>query len=422
MIKYMRNWKDNDIFREAIGLEDNYISKRKRFWAEIDLGAAEENFRQIRARIGSDVKFCCVVKANAYGHGAVYLSRLYERLGADFFAVSNIEEAMQLRGGGITSPILILGYTPVSCASILAENGISQTVFSSSYARELSSSATSQGVSVKIHIKLDTGMGRIGFDCTHGTSSVLPEVLEACDLAGLVPEGIFTHFAVADEGERGREFTKLQYDRFISALDALGERGVSFDIRHCANSAAALDYPEYHLDMVRVGVVLYGIAPSGSVGGCESLKPVMSLRSVISMVKEIDKGDTVSYGCTYRAPEKRLIATVPVGYADGFWRSNAENRTQMLVHGQRVGIVGRVCMDQLMLDVSDVSGVHEGDYVTVIGRDGDDEITTSELAKRNNTIDYELVCAIGERVPRFYVRDGRIVYVKDNIISYEVSE
>lgn len=419
MIKYMHN---NGVFREAIGLEDNYISKRKRFWAEIDLDAAEANFKLIRSRLAPGVKLCCVVKANAYGHGAVYLSRLYERLGADFFAVSNIEEAMQLRGGGISTPILILGYTPVSCASILAENGISQTVFSSAYAKELSQSALACGASVKIHIKLDTGMGRIGFDCVHGTGLAVSPILEACRLGGLVPEGIFTHFALADEGKEGREFTKLQFERFTDTVNALADCGVRFDIRHCANSAAAFDYPEYHLDMVRAGVVLYGIAPSGEVGGCGELKPVMSLRSVISMVKEIEGGDTVSYGCTYRAPSKRLIATVPVGYADGFWRSNSENGTQMLVRGRRVGIVGRVCMDQLMLDVSDVEGVCEGDYVTVIGNDGGETVSVSELARRNGTIGYELVCAIGERVPRFYLRGDKIVYVKDNIISYEISE
>lgn len=419
MIKYMQI---NDDFRGAIGLEDNYISKRKRFWAEIDLDAAESNFSTIRRGLPSGVKLCCVVKANAYGHGAVYLSRLYERLGADFFAVSNIEEAMQLRDGGISTPILILGYTPVSCAAILAENNISQTVFSPSYARELSQSATSHGVSVKMHIKLDTGMGRIGFDCTHGTEAVLPSLVEACKLPGLVPEGIFTHFALADEGEDGESFTRLQYGRFISAVDALAERGITFELRHCANSAASLDYPEYCLDMVRAGVVLYGISPSDKIRNSAGLIPVMSLRAVISMVKEIDEGDTVSYGCTYRAPSKRLIATVPVGYADGFWRSNAESGTQMLVRGRRVGIVGRVCMDQLMLDVSDVCGVSEGDYVTVIGSDGGERIDVSELARNNHTIGYELVCAIGERVPRFYLSNGRIVHVKDSIISYEISE
>jgi alanine racemase len=352
----------------------------------------------------------------------VYLSKLYERLGADYFAVSNIEEAMQLRNNGISAPILILGYTPTECASILAENNISQTVFSYSYAKELSRSAKSDGVSVKIHIKLDSGMGRIGFDCIHDSEKILDSVAEVCKMDSLVPEGIFTHFAMADEGTDGREFTRLQYERFTNAIVALEERNIRFDIKHCANSATTFDYPEYHMDMVRVGVVLYGLAPSGKVHGCEELTPVMSLKSVISMIKEIGEGDTVSYGCTYTADKKTKIATAPVGYADGFWRSNATCGTEMLIRGQRVNIVGRVCMDQLMLDVTDIKGVREGDYITVIGSDKGESITADELAKNNGTIGYEMICSIGERVPRFYIRNHEIVYVKDNIVSYEIGE
>lgn len=413
---------DNLLKKEAAVLKDKYISKRKRFWAEIDMNAAENNFKIIKSKLREGTKLCCVVKANAYGHGAVYLSKLYEKLGADFFAVSNIEEAMQLRNNGISTPILILGYTPTSCASILAENNISQSVFSYSYAKELSKSAKADGVNVKIHIKLDSGMGRIGFDCIHESEKMLDSIVDVCNLEGLVPEGIFTHFAVADEGSDGAEFTRLQHERFMHAIDGLSLRGISFEIRHCANSATTFEYPEYHMDMVRVGVVLYGVAPSYKVRGCEELVPVMSLKSVISMIKEIDVGDTVSYGCTFVAEKKTKIATAPVGYADGFWRSNAENGTQMLIRGQRVNIVGRVCMDQLMLDVSDVKGVREGDYITLIGSDKDECITADELAKNNGTIGYEMICAIGERVPRFYIKDHDIVFVKDNIVSYEIAE
>ena len=346
----------NTYVKEAADLKDKYISKRKRFWAEIDINAAEKNFNLIKSKLNKDTKLCCVVKANAYGHGAVYLSKLYERLGADFFAVSNIEEAMQLRNNGISTPILILGYTPTSCASILADNNISQSVFSYSYAKELSKSAAADGVTVKIHIKLDSGMGRIGFDCVHNNEKMIDTVLDVCNMQGLAPEGIFTHFAVADEGVDGATFTKLQYERFTSAIEELNNRGIAFEIKHCANSATTFEYPEYHLDMVRVGVVLYGLAPSNKVCGCEDLIPVMSLKSVISMIKEIEAGDTVSYGCTFKADKKTKIATAPVGYADGFWRSNAENGSQMLIRGQRVDIVGRVCMDQLMLDVTNVKG------------------------------------------------------------------
>ncbi len=412
----------DNLSKGVADLKDKYISKRKRFWAEIDINAAEKNFNLIKGKLSPNTKLCCVVKANAYGHGAVYLSKLYEKLGADFFAVSNIEEAMQLRNNGITTPILILGYTPTSCASILAENNISQSVFSLSYARELSKSAVADGVKVKIHIKLDSGMGRIGFDCIHHRDAMLESILEVCNMQGLENEGIFTHFALADDGEDGAAFTKLQYERFISTVDNLKAHGIEFKIRHCANSATTFEYPEYHLDMVRVGIVLYGLAPSKKVSGCEGLLPVMSLKSVISMIKEIEEGDTVSYGCTFRAEKKTKIATAPVGYADGFWRSNAENGTQMLIRGQRVNIVGRVCMDQLMLDVTNIKGVREGDYITLIGTDKDEIITADELARNNGTIGYEMICAIGERVPRFYIKDHDIVFVKDNIVSYEIGE
>lgn len=403
-------------------LKEKYISKRKRFWAEIDMNAAEQNFNIIKKRLSEGTRICCVVKANAYGHGAVCLSRLYESLGADFFAVSNIEEAMQLRNNGITSPILVLGYTPVSCASILSQNNISQSVFSYEYARRLNECAMADGVRVKVHIKLDSGMGRIGFDSIRAGERAREELFDACNLEGLYNEGIFTHFAVADEGEDGREYTRTQYERFMNTVKYLENNGIRFEIKHCANSATIFSYPEYHLDMVRAGVVLYGLAPSKKVEGCEGLVPVMSLRSVVSMIKDIEKGDAVSYGCTFRAEKRTRIATAPIGYADGYWRSNSENKTEVLIHGKRVNIVGRVCMDQLMLDVSRVGEVKEGDLITVIGRDGADVITADELAAKNGTINYEMICAVGERVPRFYIRDGEIVYVKDNIVSYEISE
>lgn len=400
-------------------MKDRNISKRKRFWAEIDVNAAEHNFNIIRQKISPSTKICCVVKANAYGHGAVYLSKLYERLGADYFAVSNIEEAMQLRNNGISTPILILGYTPVNCAAILAANNISQSVFSYNYARELNENAAEEGVKVKIHIKMDSGMGRIGFDCVHGDSSVFETVRDVCGMENLIHEGIFTHFASADEGEDGREYTEMQYRRFSDAVSYLEKRGVSFEVRHCANSAAIIDYPEYGLDMVRAGIALYGLSPSDKVGSCGELIPVMKLKSVISMIKDVEEGDFISYGCTFRADHKMKIATVPIGYADGFRRSNVEGGTQLLVEGKRVDIVGRVCMDQLMLDVTGIRGVKEGGSVTIIGSDGGETVSAEEIAKRNGTVSYEMVCTVGERVPRFYVDHHKIVYVKDNIVSYE---
>jgi alanine racemase len=392
------------------------LNLRKRFWAEIDMDAAKENFLCIRSLVGSKNKLCCVVKANAYGHGALYLSRLYEELRADLLAVSNIEEAMQLRREGITLPILILGYTPVECARYLAEYGLTQTVYSYEYAKSLNENlaALGQDTCISIHIKLDSGMGRIGFSCKDGVD--LKDVEAVVSMENFIPEGIFTHFALADGGDEGEKYTREQYERFSNYIKRLEEKGIDFPIKHCSNSAAILDFSEYAMDSVRAGIVLYGYAPSNDMRKKLALKPVMSLRAVVSHVKDITEGEAVSYGCTFVADKKMRIATVPVGYADGYLRSNGMNGGYMLVRGKRANIVGRVCMDQLMLDVTDIDGVCMGDTVTVIGRDGDEEISADMIAERNGTIPYEILCGVGERVPRFYISGGEVVKIKDNII------
>lgn len=392
--------------------------ERKRFWAEVDLDAARHNFIKIREALGENTKLCCVVKANAYGHGAVQLASLYQDLGADFFAVSNIEEAMQLRKNCINKPILVLGYTPYECAEILAQYNISQAVFSLEYAQKLNKFAAESGEKIKIHIKLDSGMGRLGFSCKHKINDTpsLNHAYMACTLSHLEPEGVFTHFASADEGECGEEYTNKQYECFENAVGFLEKMGVKFEIKHTANSAALSDYKNMHLDMVRAGIVLYGENPSDTLNNALDLKPVMSLKAVVSQVKNVEAGDCISYGRTYVADSVRKIATVPVGYADGFLRSNA-NGGVMAIKGKLMPIVGRVCMDQLMLDVTNVPEVEEGDIVTVMGKDGDASVTAYDLAKLNGTINYEILCAVGERVPRFYIKNGEIVCVKDNIIS-----
>ena len=397
------------------------IFHRKRFWAEIDMDAARENYRMLRGALPFDTRLCCVVKANAYGHGALPLASLYESLGADFFAVSNVEEAMQLRRGGIGGKILILGYTPAECAPLLAEYDISQTVFSYEYAEELARFAARAGARLPIHVKLDSGMGRLGFSCKHGAADAdaLDEVVRVSEMPSLIPEGIFTHFALADGGEEGEEYTAQQYRCFCEAVDALAARGVRFPIRHCANSAAMLDFGNYGMDMARAGIVLYGVVPSSEIRNKLPLRPVMALRAVISQIKELSAGDAGSYGCTFRAPHAMRVAVVPVGYADGYLRRSGEGGAYMLLHGKRAPIVGRICMDQLMLDVTDISEAAPSDVVTVIGRDGDEEITAEMLAAINQTIPYEILCGVGERVPRFYNSKGEIVHIKDNIIEYE---
>lgn len=380
----------------------------KRTWAEIDLDAARHNYIKIRECVNQDTKIMCVVKADAYGHGAEYLAKEYESLGADWFAVSNIEEGIQLRNSGITKPILILGYTPAYMAEDLAENNISQAILSEKYANELNEEAQKCGVRVNGHIKIDSGMGRIGL-ISHDpeTDSSSADCAERiCHLRNLNIEGIFTHFAVADEAEEGRENTLNQFNNFMTVINELEKRGIKIPLKHCGNSSAITDYPETHLDMVRAGVILYGMAPSEKLKGRLDLKPVMQLKSVISLIKRVPKGTAISYGRTYITDKETAIATVPIGYADGYSRAFS-NKGYMLVNGRKAPIVGRVCMDQLMLDVTEIKGAEEGIEVTVFGTDKETVLTVDDLAKICGTINYELVCLVGKRVPRFYYKNGK---------------
>ena len=386
----------------------------ERTWAEVDLDALRHNFDTIRAALPADTKLCCVVKANAYGHGAGKIAPLYERWGADWFAVSNIEEALQLRRYGVTRPVLILGYTHESCADVLARENISQCVYSADYGRKLSAAAVEAGVTVKIHIKLDTGMGRLGFQCPGVGEDSVDGAMAVCRLPGLKPEGLFTHFAAADEGEAGDAGCRRQIARYREAMQQLTDAGITFPLCHCANSAALTDTPDYDMDMVRAGIVLYGLQPSGAMRHPLDLRPVMSLKSVVSHIKEVSAGATVSYGRTFTASAAMRIATVPIGYADGFWRQNSPASVQLTLHGQRATILGRVCMDQLMLDVTHIDGVQIGDEVTVFGTAP--ALTAEEMAAQNGTIGYEVICAIGERVPRIYRENGETVDTLDNLM------
>ena len=387
---------------------------QKRTWAEIQLSSVKQNFEVIRQQVGNDVKICCVIKANAYGHGAVQLARVYEKLGADFFAVSNIEEAMQLRHRNITLPILILGYTDPRCALLLATNNISQCVLSEEYGERLSEQAVKDDCVVKIHIKLDTGMGRIGFPCRKENRLPISEISRVCKLQGLIPEGIFTHFASADEGNFGEDFTKHQFICFLKTIEELSHIGVNFQIKHCANSAAIFEYPEMHLDMVRAGVVLYGLQPSSELRNRGDLKQVITLHSIITHIKSVEKEDSISYGREYIAEEPRRVATIPIGYADGLWRSNAKENLVIEIDGQFAPVIGRICMDQCMIDISNLDNVQVGSQVTVYGLTLKNSIDS--IAKRNNTINYEIVCALGERVPRVYKEDEAIVAIEDRIV------
>ncbi len=373
-------------------------SKQRRTWALVDLDAASFNYKTIAAQTLPGTKICCVIKADAYGHGAVRLASLYRDLGAEYFAVSNIEEALQIRAAGIDTPILILGYTDPDCADILAKNNISQCVYSEEYGKRLSESAEKKGVRLRVHIKVDTGMRRLGF-CCYGDSFELDSIERTYRLPALIMEGIFTHFSSADEGDGGMDYTRRQFECFMSVIEQMERRGCTFLIRHCANSAATFDYPHMHLDMVRVGIVLYGVPPSKTLKNPPKLRSVLKLKTIISHIKTISAGDAVSYGREYVAARDMRVATLPIGYADGVWRANSKHGMVVSVGGKYASVVGRICMDQCMIDVTDVPEAQIGSEVTVYG---DGECSVNRVAEINGTINYEILCAIGKRVPRIY--------------------
>lgn len=386
----------------------------RRAWAEVNLDAIRHNYNLIRRSLPKAAKLCCVIKANAYGHGAVTLARCYENMGADFLAVSNLSEALELRYADISLPILILGYTPPEAAEMLYQNNISQCVFSLDYAKALADSAKLSGVSVKAHIKVDSGMGRLGFllRSEEDLSLCCDAIALALDTKALIPEGIFTHFASADEGEAGEAFTKEQFSRFTKLTDALTARGVCFAIRHAANSAALTVYPETALDMVRAGLVLYGLTPSRFVEQ-DGLLPALELKTVISHIKTMKAGESVSYGRTFTAEKEMRVATLPIGYGDGFWRAAGTAGHTVFLQGSFAPIIGRVCMDQCMIDISALPEAKTGDAVTVYGGAG---LRVDTLAEKLGTIPYELLCAIGERIPRLYIENGNAVSVFDRIL------
>ena len=370
----------------------------KRTWAEISLPNLEHNYRALRGMLPRGCRFLGVVKANAYGHGAVPVAKKLEELGVEYLAVACLDEAVELRRAGITAPILLLGPTPVEFAGELLQYDLTQSVQDLPAARALSEAAVKADKPLKIHIKVDTGMSRLGFLCDeeHVNMSV-EEIVKACSLPGLEAEGIFTHFANADGDE---SYTMRQLTRFLDVVDKLRARGVELKIRHCAASAAVLNYPCTHLDMVRPGIALYGHYPDPSCQGLDGpgLLPVMTLKTRIAAVRELRAGTCISYGCTHTLARESRLAVLPVGYADGLERL-LSNRSEMLVHGQRVPVLGRVCMDMCMVDVTDLPDVKVGDEATVFGPD----LPLEEKAGAVGTIQYELLCGVAPRVPRVYI-------------------
>lgn len=366
---------------------------RTRTWAEIHLDRLEHNYYALRA-LAPNSKFTGLVKANAYGHGAVPVAKKLEALGADYLAVACLDEAVELRDGGIKAPIIILGNTEPVFTRELIERSLTQTVYDLTLAEEFSARARELGKQLRCHLKVDTGMSRLGI-LWDGTRQSIDTLERMYRLPGLEWEGIFTHFADADSSP---EYSRMQADSFYAVVGQLEQRGITFPIRHCCNGAATILRPQDHLDMVRPGIPLYGLHPDRTTEGKIDLQPVMELKTHITSIKMLPKGTCVSYGRTYTLERDSIVAVVPVGYADGLPRSMS-GRMEMLVREKRAPQIGRICMDMCMLDMTDVPGAAIGDTVTIFG----DGVPLQAMADAAGTITYELMCAVAPRVPRIYL-------------------
>jgi alanine racemase len=374
-------------------------------WAEIDLDAIVHNAAALKARAGSRAELMVTVKANAYGHGAAPVARAALEGGATRLAVARTLEGVELRQAGLTAPILIMGYTLPAEAARIIRWDLTPTVNTWEQATALSAAAQEMGKTVSIHIKVDTGMGRFGLL----PGEVVDFVQALSRLPGLFLEGLYTHFAVADAADK--TYTRRQFETYINVVAQLEAAGFFFPLKHVANSATTLDLPEMALDMVRCGIALYGLHPSDEVEPAVPLRPAMALKSRVARVRTLPPGSSISYGCTYTTTRPTPVALVPVGYGDGYHRI-LSNRGQVLIHGQRAPIVGRVCMDQFVVDVSDIPGVRQDDEVVVFGRQGAAEITAEEVARWAQTINYEVTTSILPRVTRVFLRGGQVVAIQ----------
>lgn len=383
-------------------------------WAEIYLDHLAHNLNQIRQHLSPSIPICGVIKANGYGHGAVMMARELERLGAEHLAVATLTEAMELRNSGCQMPILILGYTPEEKAPLVIEKHFKQTIYTLEQARAFSQAAVSADQRVCLHLKIDTGMSRLGFQTTDEAAD---EIAELCQYPGLEVEGVFTHYAAADDADKSE--THQQLAKFQWLVKALEERKCMIKLKHTANSAAIIDLPETHMDMVRAGIMLYGLYPSADVDHSRfKLKRLMALKTRVAHVKTIAAGTGVSYGLTYRPSNPAVIATLPVGYADGFARLLG-GKAEVMIKGQKVPVVGRICMDQCMVDVTGLD-VRRGDEVTLYALTSDKGDTVDDIARKLGTINYEITCMVSRRVPRVYIREGQTVAVWDPSLEMTV--
>lgn len=374
---------------------------------EIYLDNIVHNLSEVKRWVGNKVKIMGVVKANAYGHGACQVSKVLIKNGVSYLAVATIEEALELRECGINIPILVFGYTPLTQAEELVAYNITQTVFDINYVKDLERIALNAGRKVKVHVKIDTGMGRIGYTDLKIAEKEIEKMME---MEGIEVEGIFSHFATSDE--RNKTYAEKQFEMFNKLIESLKQKRINIPLKHIANSGAIVDLKYTYLDMVRPGIVLYGSYPSEEVERPLDLKQTMELKTKIVHIKEVPEGTSISYGRRFITKRKSKIATLPVGYADGFNRLLSNNHN-VLVRGKYAPVIGRICMDQTMIDVTDIDGVELGDDVVIFGNQYGEKITADDIAKKLNTIPYEVYCGISRRVPRIYIYRGEIVEVKN---------
>ncbi len=371
-----------------------------RVQANVNLDAIRHNLLEVRKKLDQDTKLMVIIKADAYGHGAVPLAKAIGDSGKiDYYGVAIIEEAVELREAGINKPILVLGYTPKEQYNLVVANDVAQTVFQFDMAKALSEEAKRQGKIAKIHIKIDTGMTRIGYTDTYDSVNEIKRIIA---LDHIEVEGLFSHFACADETDKTS--TQKQLERYINFIKILEQEDIHIPVKHIANSAGIIEFPKAYFNMVRCGIATYGIYPSDMVNREEIiLTPAMEIKTHVIFVKEVESGVGVSYGSTYVTDKKTKIATIPVGYADGYSR-NLSNQGKVIIHGQYAPILGRICMDQFMVDVTEIKDVKQGDIVTLLGKDGDACISAEELAEWSHSFAYELVCTVGKRIPRVHLQ------------------
>lgn len=381
-----------------------------RVYARVDLDAVCQNVQSVRRKVGPDVKIMAVVKTDAYGHGAVPVAKALSGL-ADAFAVATAEEAVELRRSGVGEPILVLGVVFEPDFPLLLDHDVAGTVFQYETAAALAACAKRRGKTAHVHLKVDTGMGRIGLQ---PDEAGLREACRIAALPALTLDGAFTHFACADMADKTSR--NRQAAAFLRFLDALQKAGVEIPLRHMCNSADIIDADGGFLDMVRSGILTYGLYPSDEVDKAGfPLLPAMALKSHVAFVKTVDAGFPVSYGSTFVTNRRTVIATIPVGYGDGYPRQ-LSNRGRVLIRGQFAPILGRVCMDQFMVDATDIPGVQAGDEVTLIGKDGDGRIPVEEPAALSGRFNYEFCCDINKRVPRVYLKNGQVSEIADFLI------